>query len=228
MRWISIGRVRSVLWHVVRSALLKTPLRRTLLTASDEWDFDGFADLAADVERAGGAEVAYDRPQPIHSFLRYVSAQGNVLFHGTGNGDIREFRPRRQTDYDGSWVDAVFATSDPVWPLFFAVVNRRQARSLINACLPTDHATYYYFSVSADPRAPETWRDGWVYVLPRASFVQHRARSEWMSRVPVRPLARLHVTPSDFPFLDEVVEHERGEAILRVVARATVLRGRAR
>jgi hypothetical protein len=224
--------VHSPFWAGVESLVLHTPLRRTLLTAPDEALTDADAAdlerLAAVVDDGRGAEVRYDARVPKHAFLDHLVRTRPVLFHGTGDGGIREFRPRRQTDYDNRWTFGVFATDDPIWPLFFAVVNRQVARSLINDCMRRDGRSHYYFSVSSDVRSPQTWRDGWLYILPRETFRPHPAGTEWMSPTPVRPLARLRVTPADFPFLGDVVSHTPGEAPSRAVVRATLLRALAR
>ena len=162
---------------------------------------------------------------PKHAFLRYLVETRDVLFHGTGRSDVAEFEPQRQTDYDGTWTEAVFASDDPIWPMFFATVNRELARSLINGCSRRLGESRYYFSISADPRAPESWRTGWIYILPRETFRRHPAGSEWLSPVAVRPLARLRIEPTDFPFLGDVVRHSRTEPVPKAVLRATV--GRA-
>lgn len=188
-------------------------------------DGPAFERLAGAVDNAGGTAIEYDAAAPKHAFFRYLVAQRPVLLHGTGDPAIERFEPQRQTDYDNEWTDAVFATDDPIWPVFFAVVNRPVARSLINACSRRYGESHYYFSIGTDPKARDAWRDGWIYVLPRATFRRHPSGPEWLSPVAVRPLARLRVEPSDFPFLADVVGHTLGEPVGRVVVRATL--GRA-
>jgi hypothetical protein len=207
---------------------LATPLRRTLLTAPEVRPPAGLAGLLEQVDTGTGDEIHYEEQAPKHAFLRELLDRRAVLLHGTGDGTVTEFRPRRQTDFDGNWTTSVFASDDPIWPIFFAVVNRESVRSLVNACLRFRGESYYYFSVSADPRASSTWQPGWIYVLPRATFTPHPSGPEWMSPETVRPLARMRVLPSDFPFLGDVVCHRRGEWLPRVVGRATILRGRGR
>jgi len=148
-----------------------------------------------------------------------------VLLHGTGDPAIERFEPQRQTDYDNEWTNAVFATDDAIWPIFFAVVNRPVARSLINGCSRRYGPSHYYFSIGADPAGAETWHEGWIYVLPRETFRLHPSGPEWLSPVAVQPLARIRVEPADFPFLGDVVQHTLGEPVGRAVVRATL--GRA-
>jgi hypothetical protein len=217
-----------LLWEIAERAVLRTPLRRTLLTppranltAADQTLFES---LVRHIDGASGGEVEYIAPAPKHAFFRHLLAQRPILLHGTGNPAVAEFVPQRQTDYDNEWTDAVFATDDAVWPIFFAVVNRPVARSLVNACSRRAGASRYYFSIGTDPKRSDAWRTGWIYILPRESFRPHRAGSEWLSPVAVRPLARMRVEPRDFPFLADVVEHRSGEPVPRIVVRATLLR----
>jgi hypothetical protein len=181
--------MRSLFWRGVRAALLAGPLRRTLLTAP----LEGVA-----------AELAHR------------VATEDVLLHGTA-ADVDVFEPRPQTDFDGNPAHGVFATDDPVWPIFFAVAD---ARHLVNGCFHVSGERRYFFSVDTDA----TWRDGWVYALPRATFARHPSGPEWLSPVRVMPLDRIHVTPDDFPFLHDVVRHRRGARLIPVVTRATILR----
>jgi hypothetical protein len=188
-------------------------------------DDEAFARLVQEVDESGGAEVAYDAQAPKHAFFRYLLEQRPVLLHGTGDPMIGRFEPQRQTDYDNEWTNAVFATDDPIWPIFFAVVNRPVARSLINACSRRYGESHYYFSIGADPKQPDAWRSGWIYVLPRETFNLHPSGPEWLSPVAVTPLACFPVDPADFPFLGDVTQHRLGEPVGRAVVRATL--GRA-
>jgi hypothetical protein len=159
-----------------------------------------------ELDEADGGELHYDATAPKHVFLRYLLAHRRVVLHGTGEPTIERFEVRRQTDYDNEWTNAVFATDDPIWPIFFAVVNRSVARSLVNGCSRRRGESHYYFSIGTDPQRPDAWRNGWIYVLPRETF------------------RRLDVEPSDFPFLPEVTGHSQGDPIGRIVVRATLVR----
>src|SRR3954469_17957831 len=68
-------------------------------------------------------------------FLHEQVASGDVLLHGSNSRTIERFEPREQTSYHGVPVGAVFATPDPVWPLFFAVTDTGRAGSRWNMCL---------------------------------------------------------------------------------------------
>jgi hypothetical protein len=158
--------------------------------------------------------LVYDSPRPKYEFLQYAVDKGDVLLHGSNRRDIEEFLPREQTTYHGRLTRGVFATPDPIWPLFFAVTDLAAANSRFNACMlpPVTGlaGTRYFFSVGCAP--DDAWIDGAVYLLPRDTFVVSDEPSEWVSAAPVRPLASLHVEPADFPFATRVFRHRAGEA----------------
>ena len=169
--------------------------------------------------------LPYDLAMPKWQFLSLLVQTADVVLHGSGRPGIAEFRPRQPTDVEefGSR-HAVYAASDGIWPIYFAIVDRTRVGSLLNACFtvldggdPGERATYYLFSVEQSALDSHPWRDGTIYVLPRRSFVAqppgriggHRVQvQQWASADAVRPLARLPVTPADFPFLDSVLPHD--------------------
>jgi hypothetical protein len=68
----------------------------------------------------------------------------------------------------------------------------------------------YVFTVFTTAGAPSPFSDGWVYLVERDTFEvsmdsEGTASDEWLSAVPVKPVARLQVSPGDFPHLDHVV-----------------------
>jgi hypothetical protein len=179
--------VRLNLWRLL-------VLRNPELSDADRAAFDGL--LAATGE---GDVVDYLLAQPRWWFLHHLVRSGYLL-HATNEPEIAEFRTRANDDAHGKPVEAVFASDDAVWPLYFAVVNRPVARSYINWCEHVPGASRYLFSIGSDPRDPRSWCDGTVYVLPAETFSPTPESRELVSRVPVRPRARLRVAPADFPF----------------------------
>jgi hypothetical protein len=110
--WPAIA-MRALFWNTAELCVLRTPLRRTLLTAPHaDADETAFKRLVHMVDDAGGKEVGYDAAEPKHVFFRYLLGQRPVLLHGTADRAIDCFEPRRQTDYDNEWTNAVFATDD--------------------------------------------------------------------------------------------------------------------
>jgi hypothetical protein len=192
--------------------LVRTPLVRLL------W-------AAPRLELTDAKRRAFERGEvdayPKHEYLRWLVATADppVLLHGSAT-DIEVFEPREQTDWDGRLTRAIFATSDGIWPIFFAIADRRAVRSLRNGCLSTRNGSRYWFSVEPRPGAANVWRDGYVYVLPRAPFRPHSLGTEWTAPVAVRPIRRVAVSPHDFPFLDRVGRHDHTEPVARTLWQA--------
>jgi len=157
-------------------------------------------------------------------------ASGEVLVHGSNRRDIELFEPREQTTYVGQATRAVFASTEPVWSLFFAVTDTATVSSRWNACVLPDTSgagrTRFFFSVGCPP--DRAWTDGALYLLPRDTFVPSDDPAEWLSFEPVRPLEVIPVTPADFPFRDRVFGHREDEPEWRLELRllANCLRSR--
>ena len=179
-----------------------------------------------------GAAIHYHLAAPTWQFLCYLCNRHHLVLHGSGRADITEFEPRKANDV-AEFGDqcAVYASSDGVWAMYFAIVNRdNSVTSLINACFQIVEQTgksepYYFFSINEDAFVNNPWREGTIYLLPGDSFTQQPRQSyrgheieiaQWASPVPVKPLAKLRVTPEDFPFLSQVLSHD-----------PTILSGRA-
>jgi hypothetical protein len=189
-------------------------MRNPRLTEADRRAFDQL--LAAAPE---GGDVAYGLPQPKWWFLHHAVACG-LLLHGTNTAKLDVLGTRANDDAFGSPVDAVFASDDAIWPLYFATVRRGALRyGYINWAVHVRDSSRYVFSIGADPEAPGSWTDGMIYLLPSGSFHRTGASRELVSEAAVEPRARLAVTPEDFPFREQTVEHGAGDAPSRVVLR---------
>jgi hypothetical protein len=159
-----------------------------------------------------GAVVVYDLPEPKWWFLHHQIQRG-YLVHGTNEAAIDEFRVRANLDAHGKPVDAVFASDDAIWPLYFAVVNRPVAQSYINWCEHVGGVSRYLFSIGSDPRDERSWTTGTIYLLPSETFRATPNSRELVSEQPVRPRARLTVSPDDFPLRSRTRGHRRGDSV---------------
>jgi len=177
-----------------------------------------FDDLLARTH--AGAAIAYDLPHPKWWFLHHLVRSRGFVLHGTNEPAIEEFETRENFDAHGvRRVDAVWASDDAIWPLYFAVVNRPVAQSYINWCAHVPGASRYLFSIGSDPSDDTSWTTGTIYVLPSDTFVATPGTRELTSEVSVRPRARLVVEPDDFPFKDRTRSHRRDESVRSVVWR---------
>jgi hypothetical protein len=160
-------------------------------------------------------------PIPKWQFLCWLADEKGLLLHGTGNPDIAAFEPRQSNDVsEFGNRKAVYAASDGLWPMFFAVVDRANySMTIVNAAIRVESPAgeisqpYYFFSMTDTALAQQPWRDGVIYILPRDGFEEqagdliqnHRIHTNhWANLQPVRPLAKLKVAPDDFPFLAQV------------------------
>ena len=165
-----------------------------------------------------GEDVGGMLPVPLWQFLCWLTDSKGHLLHGSGHEDIGEFEPRQSNDVDefGNR-KAVYAASDGIWPMFFAIVDRnRYAMTIVNAAIRLEGpatGSFYFFSLTDGVLAKQPWREGFVYVLPREGFEEQALRrsgdsvihsNQWANLQPVEPLARLRVRPTDFPFLTEI------------------------
>ncbi len=171
---------------------------------------------------ASGGEIEYDLKAPKWQFLCHAADNAGLALHGSPDPGIETFEPRKADDLNefGRQV-AVYAAADGLWAMFFAIVERK-GTSITNACirLMIDGVIgepHYFFSISRPALARRPWRRGWVYLLPRDTFVLQEPLSfgpasvlvaQLASTEPVTPLGRLEVGPEDFPFLDSILPHD--------------------
>jgi hypothetical protein len=169
-------------------------------------------------------------------FLCWLTEEKEVLLHGSGNPDIQLFEPRApdaKDDNDFSQQTAVFASSEGIWPIFYAILDRENFRprflnGAIRFELPEGLSdTRYFFSVHDVVFEQNPWREGVVYVFPKEGFVIEPPDElagltahcpHWANLKPVKPLAKLRVTPKDFPFLPQVRSHNHEQTQARAKA----------
>lgn len=174
-------------------------------------------------------------PVPAWQLLCWLADHKGHLLHGTGDPRIACFEPRQSHDvgeFGNRW--AVYAASDGIWAMFFAVIDRvNYPMSISNAAirleLPSGQTTepYYFFSMTDHVLSRRPWHEGVVYVLLRDGFEEEGPIERGMIRVhphhwanprPVRLLARLRVQPGDFPSLHKI--RPRNDAVLFERAKA--------
>jgi hypothetical protein len=195
------------------------------LGAATSSAIDEFLSRPEDRQQEVDTGVRENGDVSLWEFLCGVAARREIAFHGTGDPNIESFEPRKPIDF-APFGDqkAVFATSDPIWAMFYAIVDRdRYPLTLNNGCIVLMDSDgrpglpHYYFSVSRDALPERPWRTGYVYFLPAESFVEqpsgtyagHAARvPQLASPVTVKPFERLRVAPSDFPFLPHIRGHD--------------------
>ncbi len=189
-----------------------------LVDAAEDWSLVNRRNLFRLPESRGGA-VGETCTQ-----LAHAVAEGDVLLHGSTNRHIQVFRPQEQTSARGRPTQAVFATPDAVWAMFFAVTDLLTARSRWNTCaLPEEtglERTRYFFSVGCRPTA--AWTERAIYLLPLRSFQVSDSPAEWVSTAAVEPVGVVLVTPADFPFRSSLFAHDVSDSAARRLLRLWV------
>ena len=174
--------------------------------------------------------IDYNLPYPKWEFLSYLCDSRELVLHGSQNMDISVVEPRQAIDIrDFSNREAIYATTDGIWVIYFAILDRRKHRdlTLFNSCLRAQLAEdqfsdpLYFFSITHSALVKEPWCDGTIYIIPRQAFTQEVPQqaqgftvifTHWISCQPVTPRARLNVSHEDFPFMEQIHGHD--DAIL--------------
>lgn len=194
-------------------------------------DFDA---LYLSIQAGNESTINYVLPAPKWQFLCYLAEHYPVALHGSGSPDIVQFEPRQSSDLNEFGAQkGIYAAADGIWAMFFAIVDRaRFDMSVANACIyQVENGQLgeprYVFSVSQAVLPKQPWRTGSVYILPRDTFTPEPdfhlgpvtiRTAQLVSLEPVVPLARLEVSPQDFPFLDQIRAHD--DARLQEYAKA--------
>jgi hypothetical protein len=199
------------------------PLPKDTIDAATRQSFDRL--WQSTLELGQNPVIKYTLEAPKWQFLRHLADTYGIVFHGSGNSGIMLFEPRQSNDLNEFGNQkAVYASSDGIWAMFFAIIDRvGYDLSITNACIRlkapdgTIDGPFYYFSVSQQFIHQKPWKGGTLYLLPAGSFIVQPPMqfgeyevliAQLASLAEVRPLARLPVAPGDFPFLANIRGHD--------------------
>jgi len=181
-----------------------------------------------------GEWIDYRLAAPKWQFLSWLCQARKLVLHGSQNMGLEIVEPRKALDIRAfSAQDAIYATTDGIWVIYFAIIDRKNFKlSLFNSCLDVHLSPeqvlgpLYFFSVTHSALIQNPWRPGAIYILPREAFEREPAQQimgaevvfpHWISPKAARPVAKLRVEPQDFPFLAQVHGHD-DEKIDRLAA----------
>jgi hypothetical protein len=168
---------------------------------------------------------------PIWNFLCWLCDEGSYVAHGTGRNDIAIFEPRQSNDV--GWFGnrkAVYAASDGLWAMFFAIMNRPEvAMTIVNGAVRIDCGDhlkpFYFFGASRHAVTGRAYRRGWVYLLPSEGFDvepggerygYHYETCHCANLNHVKPAFKVAVQPKDFPFLERIHAYDEEDLAARV------------
>jgi hypothetical protein len=189
-----------------------------------------FRTLAYHLE-AGDAESL--QVIPVLPFLQWLAQARGLLFHGSIRDDLDVLEPicfsRDETPFGDQ--EALYASSDPVWAIYFATLRRDNGfHGTRNASLGIAgkelYPRWYFFSLNEGALGEGRFGPGTIYALPREPFWAEPPEygvldsAHWMAPEPVRPLFRLAVDSADFPFVDLVIAHQPQEPMFATMLRA--------
>jgi hypothetical protein len=184
---------------------------------------------------AGQEFIDYSLAYPKWQFLSYLCDTKQVVLHGSQDPSLPDVEPRQARDVrDFSSRRAIYATTDGLWVIFFAILDRRQypQMALFNSCFQVRtppggwSEPFYFFSITRSVLLQKPWCPGAVYILPRRSFLQEPPQTmadqelvfpHWISTRSARPIAKVRLEPQDFPFLDQIHGHD-DEKLTRLAA----------
>lgn len=203
---------------MMMSILLSLLFYRTPSFAFTDDETRRYEELSSSI--GNGQAIPYCLPYPKFRFLQYLSLQETYLFHGSNHHDIEEFEPREQTLINNELATAVFATAEPFWALFYAVLDRNLLTgSFRNGCLINGDKKYVFYSLNQATFERKPWREGTLYIVPRDKFrrsVRTKLQfDEWISTESVAPIGKISVNSADFYHLNRVAIHKDQESILK-------------
>jgi hypothetical protein len=180
--------------------------------------FDGLFERT--LARGPAEAVDYTLPYPKYLFLEHLAQTRGLMLHGSTLDNLEELRPVRLSRDSREFgdQDAIYATQDPLWVLFFAVLNRDILHGqIMNGAIQLRGADgsllrRYFYCLDAASVRSNPWKAGAVYLLTGEGFEPDPGLSgvrvgsyelictHWIRRSAMVPLARLPVEPGDFPF----------------------------
>jgi hypothetical protein len=178
-----------------------------------------------------GEFIHYSLPYPKWQFLSYLCETNDLVLHGSQTQDINHVEPRKAIDKKAySNQHAIYATTDGIWVLYFAIIDRKKYPevTLFNSCLqarintPQWSDPLYFFSITQSVLIKQPWCNGVVYILPRQLFKQEPVQQiqgteimfpHWICDQSIEPVAKIMVSPQDFPFLDQIHGHNNEKLI---------------
>ncbi|BDP42422.1 hypothetical protein DAETH_23910 [Deinococcus aetherius] len=174
---------------------------------------------------------------PRWAFLAWLAGEGWLL-HGSARGDLTLFEPRTPHDLgpdEFSKRTGVFAASDGLWAMMYALLDRNRVAGMLNTAVQVQEADggwspmRYFLSLAPRDPAVKDGRallsPGFVYVLPEGGFEPMPAyewpglgevrEPHWVNPAPVRPVLAVPVTPAHFPLPVRTHDAARVDALSR-------------
>lgn len=192
------------------------------ISAQAAAEFDVLFDQAR--QQGPAAQIQYHLPYPKYQFLEHLAETRGVLLHGSTLRGLEVLNPVRQSSDSTEFGNqaAIYATQDPIWALFFAVLDKNKLHGVVSngaIHLKGDDGSFlrrYYFCIDVPSLRSGPWSPGAIYILPPEQFepdpnqLNYRIGpyalqvTHWIYRGTLTPLAWVPVEAEDFPYLHKV------------------------
>ena len=214
------------IFHLVYTSMRKRygtphpPMQRKVEMPPDEkrLAFDGLIDSA--LQSGPNSEIVYNLPYPKVDFLHYQCDWRGFVVHGSPLRDLTTLEPIRKSSDLGEFGNRqqIFCSPDAAWAMWFAILNKEKYSKTRNGCVRVGvggkRIKYYHFELPKKNAEDKPFADGMIYICRAEDFPDKRPEpmltflngeiEEWGSTKPVTPLAKLPVSPNDFPYLEQV------------------------
>lgn len=177
-------------------------------------DFEQLINSYEQDKSEAGQYIEYNLPYPKELFLKYLTEKKDFLLHGSGE-DFDTLEPQQANDAhkESGNKKAVYAVTDTVFPIFYAIKDRGKINgSVTSGRTEKDGTVTYEFGMPKSAIEQNPYKDGVIYILNKSDFTPEyddgEPSNEWTSAHPVKPWAKLKVTPEDFQYMDKVITLE--------------------
>jgi len=197
-----------------------SPIRRKVMQV-DETRKQAF-DLLLDSALIGNPRVpiSYNLTYPKAEFLNYICDWRGYVMHGSPMSDLVTLEPVRKSSDKNEFGNRqqIFASPDANWAMFFAILDKSKFNQTSNGSVRIgrgkNRVKYYHFELPRENKENSPFTEGMIYITRAQDFPDRRPHpildwfdgeiEEWGSANPVSPLAKIRVSPRDFPYLDKV------------------------
>jgi len=196
------------------------PIRRkvTPVDSARKQAFDAVLDAA--LVGDSRKPISYNLSFPKAEFLNYVCDWRGFVIHGSPVRDLEILQPIRigHDDNDFGNRRQIFCSPDAMWAMWFAILDKSKYNLTRNGGVRvgsgSQRVKYYHFELPKQNKENNPFTEGMLYIARAQDFPDKRPYpmldwfdgeiEEWGSTRPVTPVARLRVSPRDFPYLDQV------------------------
>jgi len=179
-------------------------------------------DILLDTALAGNTRkpIHYNLSYPKAEFLNYICDWRRFVMHGSPSHDLEILQPIRMGRDNNEFGNRqqIFCSPDAIWAMWFAILDKSKYNQTRNGSVRVGsgrgRVKYYHFELPLINAESRPFTEGMLYIARAQDFPDKRPYpvldwfdgeiEEWGSTQPVTPLAKIRVSPRDFPYLDQV------------------------